>query len=610
MSTRPQDEPEAGHPDDDERDLDVDLDADADLGDDDEFAEDDGDAFDADGGEAGDEDGDAAIDGPDWSDAAAAAPTWNPPLVALVGRPNVGKSTLFNRLIGQRTAITFDTPGVTRDRHYALARYGLHQIQVIDTGGFAPGESEGMLPLMRQQAQIAIDEADAIIFMTCAREGLLPADEEIARVLRRTQKPVFLCANKADTPSLDADAMAMYALGFDEVWPIAAEHNRGVLDLMEAVENALGERGHWEGEPDHDEKPQLERVRGGRVERVRVCFVGKPNVGKSTLINKLLGHERVICADQPGTTRDAIDVDFVWRNRAFTLVDTAGLRRKRAVHDLVEQYSVSQSVRAIERSHVAVLVLDATQGLSDQDSKIAALVQDRGRACVVAVNKWDAVEGKDSKLSRGYELDLERIMPFLSYCPKVFLSAKTGQRVEKTFETVEKVYENFNRRVPTHQFNKWLIALQERVQPPTFRGRKLRMYYGAQLAVRPPKFVISVNMLGAISPAYQRFLINQIRETWDFEGVPIRLDLKKKPERKARRVTEALAVSAVTGEDPTLLGWDGVEPHDFGGDDDDGDEDVGEDFDGVDEAHWADDDVQPSKASSPTKPVRPSKTAK
>lgn len=498
---------------------------------------------------------------------------WQPPMVAIVGRPNVGKSTLFNRMVGERTAITFDKPGVTRDRQEAVTRLGDHQIVLIDTGGFEPHEKEGMLPLMRRQAEVAIRQAEAIIFMTCAREGLLPADEEIAHVLRRTKKPVFLVANKVDAPSLEADAMAMYALGFDNVIPIAAEHGRGFLDLQEVLIEALAERGCWENEPDHDRPIERKVVRGGHVERVRVCFVGKPNVGKSTLVNKLLGSERVITADMPGTTRDSIDVPLSYKDHQMVLVDTAGLRRKRSIHDPVEQYSVSQTVRAIERSHVAVVLLDATQPLADQDAKIAALVQDRGRACVVAINKWDAVEGKDGKSVLSYEADLERVMPFVAHCPKVFISAKTGQRVEKLLDTALLAYEAFNRRIPTHQFNKFLIGLQQKIlQPPTYRGRSLKMSYGAQLSVRPPRFVILVNLLGAISPSYERFLISRIREEWDFAGSPVRLELRKKPQRKKKKLTDAqVAAAAATqpGDEEAWLEVLAQAPADLFEDDDD-----------------------------------------
>ena len=465
--------------------------------------------------------------------------SWNPPLVAIVGRPNVGKSTLFNRMLGFRSAIVFDTPGVTRDRHYGECELNGHAVRLIDTGGFAPGETEGMLPLMREQAQMAIDEADAIIFLTDARVGPTAAEEEIAEVLRRSQKPVLLAANKVDAQSIEVEAMAMYSLGLDEVLPISCEHNRGILDLVDRLVEELEAAGHFENELTPEERrPDRPVVRGGHVDRIRVCFVGKPNVGKSTMINQLLGSERVITADVPGTTRDAIDVDFVWNDEDFTLVDTAGLRRKRAVNDAIERYSVSQSVRAIERCHVAVLVLDATQSLSDQDSKIAALILDRGRACVVAVNKWDAIE-KDTNTVKSYERDLETQMPFLNHAPKVTVSAKTGLRVDKLFAQVRTTYDNFNRRVPTSQFNKWLFGLQERMQPPTFRGKKLRMYYGAQLAVRPPHFVIQCNTLGAISPSYEKFLIGQIREQWDFLGAPVRLSLKKKQARRKSKFDAA-----------------------------------------------------------------------
>lgn len=461
--------------------------------------------------------------------------TYVTPLIAIVGRPNVGKSTLFNRLLGHRTAIVHDLPGVTRDRHYGTCTLMNHTIRLVDTGGFAPGESEGMLPLMREQAQIAIDEADAILFLCNARDGVTAADEEIADVLRRTEKPVFCAANKCDSDRLDLEAMALYSLGFDEIYPVAAEHNRGVIDLVEAIVAVLEERGAFEGEEPEPEAPlePTEKVRGGVVERVRVAFVGRPNVGKSTLVNKLLGHERVICADVPGTTRDAIDIDFTWKDEAFTLVDTAGLRRKRNVEEAIEQYSVSQAVRAIERCHVAVLVLDATKPLADQDSKIAALILDRSRACVVAVNKWDLVD-KTTMTMKGYELALADWMPFLSHVPSVFISAKSGQRVENLFEKVREVYACFNRRIGTGELNRWLNALQDSHQAPTYRSKSLRMYYAAQVGVRPPQFVIQVNTLGAISPAYERFLMGQMRQQWDLLGTPLKLRLKKKAARRAR----------------------------------------------------------------------------
>ncbi len=466
------------------------------------------------------------------------------PLVAIVGRPNVGKSTLFNRLMGRRKAIVHDTPGVTRDRHYGESEINSIHVRLVDTGGFQPGETEGMLPLMREQAQIAIDEADLILFVCNGRDGATVADEEIADVLRRTDKPVFCVANKCDSDLIDAEAMSLYSLGFPLVLPVAAAHNRGMLDLLDAVASELVERGATPGstaeeasvfveesefnfEEPGDEKP----IRGGVVDRIRVAFVGRPNVGKSTLVNQLLGQTRVITADMPGTTRDAIDIDFDWEGEKFTLVDTAGLRRKRAVHQAIEAYSVSQAVRAMERCHVVVLVLDATQPIADQDAKIAALALDRGRACVIAINKWDAIE-KDGKTVKAYETTLREELPFMAHVPCVTISAKTGQRVDKLWGTVQHVFENFNRKIGTGELNRWLAKLQIEHQPPTHRGRGLRIYYGAHLSVRPPQLVFLVNSLAAISPAYERFLIAQLRATWELEGAPVRLRLRKKSSKK------------------------------------------------------------------------------
>ncbi len=477
------------------------------------------------------------------------------PLIAIVGRPNVGKSTLFNRLLGHRSAIVHDEPGVTRDRHYGIAELYGHKIQVVDTGGFMPNDAEGMLPLMREQAQAAMDESDIIIFLCNARDGVTAADEEIADVLRRADKPVLLAANKCDSDAVEVEAMALYSLGFERVYAISAAHNRGILDLHESIYEILNDRKLFDNEgSEHLDVERVEEddapIRGGRVDRIRVCFVGRPNVGKSTLVNKLLGSDRVITADMPGTTRDAIDIDFSWRGENFTLVDTAGLRRKRSIIHAIEIYSVSQAVRAIERCHLAILVLDASQPLADQDSKIGALIQDRGRACVIAINKWDAVY-KDTMTTKAYDTDLTENIPFMSHVPRVFISAKNGQRVEKLFDTVRSTYDNFNRRIGTGEFNRWLQELQHSHQPPTYRGKALRMYYGNQVGVRPPQFVIQVNTLGAISPAYERFLIAQMRAKWELEGSPIRLRLRKKAERRAKHVPGIFADNAPDEEDFT-----------------------------------------------------------
>ena len=488
------------------------------------------------------------------------------PLVAIVGRPNVGKSTLFNRLMGRRKAIVHDTPGVTRDRHYGEADINSIRVRLVDTGGFQPGEAEGMLPLMREQAQIAIDEADLIVFVCNGRDGVTVADEEIADVLRRTDKPVLCVANKCDSEALDAEAMSLYSLGFATVLPIAAAHNRGTLDLLDAIASELVERG---AQPDRDAPPldapsdlfddvdggldTLKPVRGGVVDRIRVCFVGRPNVGKSTLVNQLLGQTRVITADLPGTTRDAIDIDFEWEGEKFTLVDTAGLRRKRSISHAIEAYSVSQAVRAMERCHVVVLVLDATQPVADQDAKIAALALDRGRACVIAINKWDAIE-KDGKTVKAYELTLRAELPFLAHAPCVTISARTGQRVDKLWATVQRVFANFNRKIGTGELNRWVAKLQIEHQPPTYRGRGLRIYYGAQLSLRPPQIVFLVNSLAAISPAYERFLIAQLRTEYELEGAPVRLRLRKKSSKKRVGAKFQSERGAAREADPALQG--------------------------------------------------------
>ena len=531
------------------------------------------------------------------------------PLIAIVGRPNVGKSTLFNRLVRARKAIVHDTPGVTRDRHYGEATINNIRVRLVDTGGFQPGETEGMLPLMREQAQIAIDEADMILFLCNGRDGVTVADEEVADVLRRTDKPVLCLANKCDSDSVDAEAMALYALGFDRVFPIAVAHNRGMLDVQEAIAEELLKRGakeiadedaasgdeddpfRWDKATAMDDEalpePGAEKpLRGGKVDRIRVCFVGRPNVGKSTLVNQLLGHQRVITADMPGTTRDAIDIDFEFEGRDYTLVDTAGLRRKRAISHAIEAYSVSQAVRAMERCHVVVLVLDATQPIADQDAKIAALAIDRGRACVIAINKWDAIE-KDTHTVKQYETNLGEQMPFLTFAPCVTISAKTGQRVDKLWETVERVFDNFNRRIGTGELNRWIAKLQVEHQPPTYRGRSLRIYYGAQLTFRPPQLVFLVNTLGAISPAYERFLISQLRETWDLEGSPIRIRLRKKAQTKrpGAKFQEGRGLARETEEE---LEWDDADDDAF----DARDLDSGEEWQNPDHAPSLDDDFE------------------
>ncbi|MCO4762198.1 MAG: ribosome biogenesis GTPase Der [Myxococcales bacterium] len=462
------------------------------------------------------------------------------PLVAIVGRPNVGKSTLFNRLVGERRAIVEDTPGVTRDRQYAEADVLGREIRLIDTGGFDPLETEGMLPMMREQAKIAIAEADAILWLTSVRDDVTPADEEVGAVLRQTSKPVLCLVNKCDSDNLETEAMAFYSLGVEQVFPIAAEHNRGVLDVMEILIEALDEADAFTGRDEEEPEPMdpeeleaLKQQRGGYVKHVRIAVVGRPNVGKSTLINALLGQERLLATNVPGTTRDSIDVDFKHEGKTYTLIDTAGLRRPARVTENVEQYSVSRTVRALERSHVAVLVLDATQSLADQDARIASLVERRGRACCVVVNKWDLVE-KDGKTLQSYELDLAEQMPYLAHAPKLFISAKTGRRVHKVMELVDEAFEAFNTQIGTSRLNKWLEEVTAWRQPPVYRGKRLKLYFISQVSTRPPKMRIQVNSDKAVSAHYKRFLLAQLRETFDLYGTPIRLEVVKKQARRAR----------------------------------------------------------------------------
>ncbi len=460
------------------------------------------------------------------------------PLVAIVGRPNVGKSTLFNRLVGGRHAIVEDTPGVTRDRLYARCEYDGEIIELVDTGGFEVGRTDDMLVNVRDQAKIAIEQADIVIWLCNARDDVTAAEEAIADVLRAADKPILIAANKCDVPSIDMDAMAFYSLGFESVRPVSAAHGRGIGELLDEVLELLRAADGFADLDDdealgEDEIAELQQQRGGHVQRVRMCIVGRPNVGKSTLANALLGKKRMLASDIPGTTRDAIDADFEHDGETFTLIDTAGMRRPARITESIEQYAVSRAVRAIERSHIAVLVLDATQALADQDARIASLVERRGRACVVVVNKWDAVE-KDTRTMRAYEKDLDEALPFLAHAPRIFVSALKGQRVHKVMNTVLQAYAAFNSLINTSKLNRWLADTVALKQPPVHRGKRIKLYFGSQTQTRPPRFEFQCNIDKPPPASFQRFMARRLRDTFDLYGTPIRLGFKRKAARRAR----------------------------------------------------------------------------
>jgi len=502
------------------------------------------------------------------------------PIVAIVGRPNVGKSTLFNRLVGERRAIVENEPGVTRDRNYGRAFWLGHDLTFVDTGGFDPGSADPMLALMRQQAQLAMEEADAIVFLSDSREGASSTDLEIARVLRRSAQPVFYAANKIDSDRQEVEAAAFYVYGVETVYAISAEHGRGVLDLMESVVDALEKRGSFDideplpvrtaspseaqdaqeaedagggglepgalgyyfddadldpaEEDDGDDSTPVAMPRGGRVANIRVTIVGRPNVGKSTLVNRLIGSERMLVSDVAGTTRDAIDSPFRYNDRDWTLIDTAGLRRKARVSASVERYSVMRAIGAVERSHVVVLALDATQGLADQDAKIAQLAHDRGRALVIVVNKWDLVE-KDSKTAEAYTRDLREQLAFVAYAPVVFLSALTGKRVDRVMQLVERAFDAFDRRIGTGPLNRLLEEALRMLPPPVHKGRAVKVYYASQTSFRPPTLVGHVNAPEGISEAWERWFIARLRERFELQGTPVRIRWSKRSARRAGR---------------------------------------------------------------------------
>ncbi len=435
-------------------------------------------------------------------------------LVAIVGRPNVGKSTLFNKLIGKRMSIVDDTPGVTRDRIYSKCEWLNREFMLVDTGGIEPESSDVILSQMREQAQLAIESADVIIFVADIKTGMTAADQNVAQMLRKSGKPVVLCVNKCDglgeNPS---ELYEFYNLGLGDPIAVSSVHGHGTGDLLDAV---------FENMPDITEEETDD-------DTVKVAIIGKPNAGKSSLVNKIAGENRVIVSDKAGTTRDAVDTPVTYNGKKYLLIDTAGIRRKSKVNDNVEKYSVLRAYMAIDRADVCVIMIDATEGFTEQDSKIAGYAHEQGKASVVAVNKWDAVE-KDGKTMQEFTKRLEVDFSFMSYAPFVFISAKTGQRTDKLFGLIDYTVEQNARRIPTGRLNELLSYATARVQPPSDKGKRLKVYYLTQPSVKPPTFVCFCNRKDLFHFSYQRYIENQIREAFGLDGTPIRLIIRERGE--------------------------------------------------------------------------------
>ena len=440
------------------------------------------------------------------------------PVVAVVGRPNVGKSTLFNKLIGQRLSIVEDTPGVTRDRIFAECEWRGRKFMLADTGGIEPKTDDIILAQMRNQAQLAIDQADVIVLVTDLRSGVTANDQSVDTMLQKSGKPVVLCVNKCDTPGAPpAEFYEFYNLGLGDPVAVSSVHGMGTGDLLDAVFEYLPAAEEEEEERD----------------TIKVAVIGKPNAGKSSLINCIAGEERSIVSSIAGTTRDAIDTHIHNKYGDFIFIDTAGLRRKSKVDDAIEKYSVLRAQMAVERADVCVIMIDATEGFTEQDSKVAGIAHENGKACIIAVNKWDAVE-KDDKTMDKMRKQLMVDFSFMPYAPFLFISAKTGQRVERLFELIKFVSEQNSMRIKTGMLNDVLAQATMRVQPPTDKGKRLRIYYVTQPSTNPPTFVFFVNRAELFHFSYQRYLENQFRDTFGLEGTPVRFIIREKGDRTTR----------------------------------------------------------------------------
>lgn len=437
-------------------------------------------------------------------------------ILAIVGRPNVGKSTLFNTLAGEKISIVEDHPGVTRDRIYADATWLNHSFSMIDTGGIEMDSKDKMLKHMREQADIAIDTADVILFLVDVRQGLVDADFKVADMLRKSGKPVILVVNKVDNfEKYMPDVYEFYNLGIGDPHPISAASKLGIGDMLDAVMELF----------------DLEKIEEEEDDRPKIAIVGKPNAGKSSLINNLLGENRVIVSDVAGTTRDAIDTEIVYNGTEYVFIDTAGLRRKSKIKENIERYSIIRTVAAIERSDVVILMIDATEGVSEQDAKIAGIAHDRGRGLIIAVNKWDAIE-KDNHTVKEYTKKVRDILSFVPYAEIIFISALTGQRTKKIFDLLETVIENHAMRIQTGVLNEILMEAVALQQPPSDKGKRLKLFYMTQVSTKPPTFVLFVNKKELMHFSYQRYIENRIRDTFGFMGTPIRIFIRERKEKE------------------------------------------------------------------------------
>ncbi|MCI8827594.1 MAG: ribosome biogenesis GTPase Der [Ruminiclostridium sp.] len=438
------------------------------------------------------------------------------PLVAIVGRPNVGKSMLFNKLVGRRLSIVEDTPGVTRDRLYAPCEWRGRTFDLVDTGGIEPGTTTEILSFMRKQAEIAIQNATVIVFLCDVKTGLTASDHEVANMLLKSRRPIVLAVNKMDQVGMtNPDIYEFYNLGLGDPVAVSAVHGHGTGDLLDAC------FAYFPEEDEEDEDPDV----------IKVAVIGKPNVGKSSLINRILGEERVIVSPVAGTTRDAVDSYFENEVGKFRFIDTAGMRKKAKVNDQIEKFSVLRAAMAIERCDVCLVLIDANEGVTEQDTKVAGMAHDSGKACIIVVNKWDAIEKDDKTMDRMRE-DIRRDLAYMTYAPILFISALTGQRVPRLFQLIQYVNEQASMRITTGMLNSLLADATARVQPPTDKGRRLKIYYMTQTGIKPPHFVFFCNDAKLFHFSYQRYLENQIRSTFGLEGTPLRLTIRQKGEKE------------------------------------------------------------------------------